>query len=278
MTENFQPAPHLSPDQLSAFAENVLPEHERLAALTHLSACADCRQVVFLAQQAEPGLTAPAPASATPRRGWFTLPQIFGAATAALACSLILALIIHLRHTEIPSTPSVTTAKIETPPAPTPTSTPNTPPTAKFKSYIPIDPDPVLDIPPKPAQVQMAPPPQTFGAIGAGTATGQYFESRQKDKASLDAYSAPAASTYAALPPKTPAAIHGAMPAPAAAPQESRLRENYIAADSVAAPPPPPHHHHRHRHPHRPVQTWMLLPKPSMQPPSKTFPSAVAPC
>lgn len=44
------PGPHMDAESLAAFAENALPDLERTQALTHLSACADCRQIVFLAQ------------------------------------------------------------------------------------------------------------------------------------------------------------------------------------------------------------------------------------
>ncbi len=41
---------HPDPDLLTAFAENSLTERERLPVLEHLSSCADCREVVSLAQ------------------------------------------------------------------------------------------------------------------------------------------------------------------------------------------------------------------------------------
>src|SRR5207248_3733855 len=41
--------PHPDAELLSAFAENALPVSERQTVLAHLSSCADCRDVVFLA-------------------------------------------------------------------------------------------------------------------------------------------------------------------------------------------------------------------------------------
>lgn len=45
-----KPEVHPDPDLLTAFAENSLTEGERLPVLEHLSSCADCREVVALAQ------------------------------------------------------------------------------------------------------------------------------------------------------------------------------------------------------------------------------------
>ena len=228
MTEHLQPGQHLSPDQLSAFAENVLPEHERLAALTHLAGCPACRQVVFLAQQADPTLAAVSrPPVETQHRGWFTLPQIFGAATAALACSLILALIIHQRHTETVSTPPVTTAKVEQQQAvahqrrlPTPNA--SAPPPA-LQSTSPAQISPSCNAfrnrctcrhHPKPVpQPVLAPAPRMVGAMGPGTGmaaqTAPLKPSRRTKHTSVPTTPAPSASTYAALPPKAPAAVAG---------------------------------------------------------------------
>jgi len=41
--------PHPDADLLAAFAENAMPKAERKQVLTHLSACADCREVLYLA-------------------------------------------------------------------------------------------------------------------------------------------------------------------------------------------------------------------------------------
>jgi len=244
MNENLQPVPHLSPDQLSAFAENVLPEHERLAALMHLSNCADCRQVVFLAQQADPAVTFSALGPETPRRVWFSLPQIFGAATAALACSLILALIVHHNHDQSLSTQSVATAKLEQQPAVTPTS-PTSTPNPSPPALQPANPahisatathasltSPAASVP-KPMPQPLLAPPRSLGAMGTGMPSGYTAEGTQQDKTSYGANSAPSANTYAALPPKAPAGVTGAMPAPAPPPpppmlppsQESRMRQ-----------------------------------------------------
>jgi hypothetical protein len=50
MSEPFPHGHHPDADLLSAFAQHVLPDHERLETIAHLAECADCRQIVFLAQ------------------------------------------------------------------------------------------------------------------------------------------------------------------------------------------------------------------------------------
>ncbi len=51
MSEHLQPGLHPDPDTLSAFAEGVLPEHDRLACMLHLADCAACREVVYLTEE-----------------------------------------------------------------------------------------------------------------------------------------------------------------------------------------------------------------------------------
>jgi hypothetical protein len=61
---------HPDADQLSAFAENVLPAHERQETLTHLSVCPDCRAVV--AHLLPQNVGSPEPAIVTARKPWFS--------------------------------------------------------------------------------------------------------------------------------------------------------------------------------------------------------------
>jgi photosystem II stability/assembly factor-like uncharacterized protein len=94
---------HPDPDLLTAFSEASLPERERLPILEHLSSCADCREVVFLAQP-EPGMerVAVAAAMAAPpalsRPGWPGR-LILGWATVA-ACVVIGAVLLHYQTRE----------------------------------------------------------------------------------------------------------------------------------------------------------------------------------
>lgn len=47
------PSEHPDANLLSAFAENLLPNHERTNILRHLTECADCREIIALAQPQE---------------------------------------------------------------------------------------------------------------------------------------------------------------------------------------------------------------------------------
>ena len=98
-----KPEVHPDADVLTAFAENLLNERERLNVLGHLSACADCRELVSLAQpelpieQVEVAAAAAAPmaatssvaTTATPARVRWSSKFIFG--WAAVAASLVVA-------------------------------------------------------------------------------------------------------------------------------------------------------------------------------------------
>jgi hypothetical protein len=67
MSEGLHSGVHPDADALNAFVESALPEHERVECLAHLAECAQCREVVFLAQKAaefeEPVAVPVAPAS-----------------------------------------------------------------------------------------------------------------------------------------------------------------------------------------------------------------------
>jgi len=115
MNDLLQPGQHLDPDQLNAFVEGVLPEHERRESLAHLADCAHCRQIVFLAQQAQQA-NEPVPVkAATTWRDWFRFHPLsmLGAASAALACALIVTVMLHLHHIAPPPPPATETAKVE---------------------------------------------------------------------------------------------------------------------------------------------------------------------
>jgi hypothetical protein len=121
MTERLQPGLHPDEEILNAFAEGALPPHARAHTLTHLAACADCRQIVFLAQQA-----APQPVAATVsfwRRYRHSI-TLFGTALGlpALACLLILFVTLRQHGTAAPTE----SARVQPPASPqsTPTVSP----------------------------------------------------------------------------------------------------------------------------------------------------------
>jgi Carboxypeptidase regulatory-like domain/Putative zinc-finger len=138
MNDLLQSGQHPDADQLSAFAEHALPPHEQQQTLAHLAACADCRAVVFLAQQAAPvELTQSQPVAA--RRSWFATWAFAWPAAAALACLVLLT--IHILHK--PAAPT-TTASIEhiTPPPVVPAeplAVPASPAPAPVKAVTPSE-------------------------------------------------------------------------------------------------------------------------------------------
>jgi hypothetical protein len=108
MSQLLQPGQHLDPDQLNAFVEHALPEHERLATLAHISECSHCRQIVFLSQRAQQP-TAPLPQPTRAWKHWFNSTPAVTLAAASLACALV-AVSLHLHH--ISQSPAVSSNAI----------------------------------------------------------------------------------------------------------------------------------------------------------------------
>jgi hypothetical protein len=106
MSELLHPGRHPDADQLSAFAEHVLLEHERLETLAHLAECPDCRQIVFLAQQAQeevaPVLKA-LPSGTSWLRGW----RLLWPVAAAVTCGLLIFPLAHRRRPEAAQGPAI---------------------------------------------------------------------------------------------------------------------------------------------------------------------------
>jgi len=102
MSELLHPGHHPDADVLSAFAEHALPDQERLETLAHLSACADCREIVFLAQQGQEA-HALQPQGAGGRTGWLRGWRNLWPVAAALTCGvLVFAFLEHRRPVEVP--------------------------------------------------------------------------------------------------------------------------------------------------------------------------------
>ncbi len=114
MSQLLQPGQHLDPDQLNAFVEHALPEHERLATLAHISECSHCRQIVFLSQQTQQPITPLAQPTPSWKR-WFNSAPAFTVASASLACALI-AVSLHLHHIAQSPANSTKAALTSTPP------------------------------------------------------------------------------------------------------------------------------------------------------------------
>src|SRR4051812_9926339 len=74
--------PHPAADLLNAFSERRLSEADRESVLAHCSACADCRQVLYLTQPE----TEAQEWAAHPKRHWLHIPTLrWGIAFAAVA-------------------------------------------------------------------------------------------------------------------------------------------------------------------------------------------------
>src|SRR5713101_4899420 len=97
MSEFLHPGHHPDADKLSAFAEHVLPDHERLETLAHLAECPDCRQIVFLAQRAQERLEPMAdalPGRTRRLRNWHN----FWPVVAVFTCGLLVVAFLQRRH------------------------------------------------------------------------------------------------------------------------------------------------------------------------------------
>jgi hypothetical protein len=97
MSETLHPGSHPDADQLSAFAEHVLPDHERLETLAHLAECAGCRQIVFLAQHAQEA-ESPLPRALPGSAGWWKNWHVLWPIAAALTCGLLVIALLQRRH------------------------------------------------------------------------------------------------------------------------------------------------------------------------------------
>jgi hypothetical protein len=93
---------HPDADQLNAFVEHGLPEHERLATLAHLADCVECRQIVFLAQEAigDENRVAEILPNRVP---WFRRWNLVWPAAAAVACVLVTTLLVRNVQSHHPS-------------------------------------------------------------------------------------------------------------------------------------------------------------------------------
>ena len=95
MNDPIQSAQHPDADALSAFAENALSAHQRETVLSHLAECADCRSIVYLAQETaadDAALEDPVIAVTPARKPWFAGWRVLWPAT-ALACAILITVV-----------------------------------------------------------------------------------------------------------------------------------------------------------------------------------------
>jgi Photosynthesis system II assembly factor YCF48/Putative zinc-finger len=91
---------HPDPNLLTAFAERALPPSERALLTDHLSFCADCRAIVFLAQ---PDFETTSAAVLQPaRHGWFTMPILrWGLVASCIVVFAGAGILLHQRTTRL---------------------------------------------------------------------------------------------------------------------------------------------------------------------------------
>jgi len=93
---------HPDAESLNAFVEHLLPDEERQQLLSHLAVCTQCRQVVFLAQEAafeqeaEKPVVIPEPQK--PRKSWLTGWRPVWVMATACAAMFAISLPIYFRH------------------------------------------------------------------------------------------------------------------------------------------------------------------------------------
>jgi hypothetical protein len=163
MSELLQSGLHPDAEVLNAFVEGVLPAHERAQALAHLAECADCRQIVFLAQ---PQAASEAPAESLWQR-WFRSSPLFGIGigAAALACALISALMLRTHLASAPATQTASEHLLVLPSPPSPQSGQAAPTVAPQPKQLRVQPPGVNAPEPSP---QFKPIPQPPALDGSG--------------------------------------------------------------------------------------------------------------
>jgi putative zinc finger protein len=112
---------HLDPDELSSFAENVLPEATRMRYASHLADCSDCRRLVTQLSQAA-GLPRLQPIEKQERSFWAFFSALFSPLAlryAIPALALVAIAAIGLFALRERSRPDLVAQKTETSPTPT---------------------------------------------------------------------------------------------------------------------------------------------------------------
>jgi hypothetical protein len=153
---------HPDADVLSAFAEGALAEHERLACLNHLAACAQCREIVYLTQAAEAGDAEPVMQPVAPPAPFWKrwLKPVSVLSTAAVAALVAISIFIYRPQARRAPQPELM-AKVEAPPAavPAPVEGKIAPPATARSGAVHAKASPAMKVapPPGPPLPQSAP-------------------------------------------------------------------------------------------------------------------------
>lgn len=101
MSGNTQLGQHPDAESLNAFAEQALAVQERERIMVHLAGCGRCREIVFLAQQANAEMRPAVAAAATRTVGrvpWYRNWRLAWVPVGALAAGITVAYLVHVRH------------------------------------------------------------------------------------------------------------------------------------------------------------------------------------
>lgn len=183
MNVNSKPEFHPDAESLNAFAEEALDAQEREEMVAHLAECGRCREVVFLARAAveemEPELAVAAAVAVVPDTGvrkspWFRSWRLAWVPVGALAATMTVAYVVHVRHRELAAEQELVAAvrtsqiaKVEMKPPITMQSVPpaNAPQMPVAKMQKPVVPTvAVKEVTP------MAPPPPAGGMAATSSA------------------------------------------------------------------------------------------------------------
>lgn len=224
------PGPHPDADQLTAFMEGALTAKEREESLAHLAECAECRSIVFLAQEPTPLPPLKEPTARLWRR--WTLPLAF--AGTAVACAMLVVLLIRPHHTATPPMGEVAVSHqpAHVPPsisAPAPRSQAPLPAPEHLPERRVAEPAPAGPPAPPPNTTTTEPSLGVIGGLVAGTARPAARPGRPVTEAT------PAGET--ATLPSLSAPPPSSSPAPSA--QQAPALTAKLEHSPAAAPSPP---------------------------------------
>lgn len=225
MSDLLQPGHHPDADQLNAFAEHALPEHERLETLAHLAKCPDCRQIVFLAQEALESVS-PLPHSLPVRTSWLRNWHNLWPFAAALTCGLLVSAFVHHRQpealpkkSEVASVSSASQPSVYTPPSTPALSVPQ----PSLKTPAPAKVAPTQHHAPATARAGVA----ETGSVNRNPLTGPITSPSTFRRNEFPASRQPLANAAAA----SPHALGGAIGGPVVmAPPPQQLKDSLLAA------------------------------------------------
>lgn len=217
MTTKPQPAPHLDADQLTAFAEGALSASERARCLQHLSDCAHCRKIAFLADATLPTRE---PTPSPVRRSGYAWWPVLSLGAAALTALIVTVALLHHPHQTVARPPAQVARESHTT-AP--------PPIAEAPTAREAIPHPRAHSVLKPSPVEKSTPKPEPPASNARVVNGAV---------AMDAMAAPASPAAGSLPQSAPAgkSLHGtlsAMAEPSSQPTPNKAAGNSNATASL---------------------------------------------